>query len=181
MTITRVQLFVHKGWTFVHISQTYCRFLHLWSASSSWLLWLVLAGWAPLLRYSRVRFCYESLVPCRLFSVWFTSSANFSCLDRIRHADRVFHRICALTVPPLSCVFPFFSSLPFVRVVLGISDFWGYKVQSSEDSSACAASARVPANPVRHSTGNGTSAFCVKPPPTALRIWLHFGFFFGRQ
>ncbi len=67
----------------------------------------------------------------------------------------------------LSCVFPFFPSLPFVGVVPGISNFWGYKVRSSEDSSACAASPRVPADPVRHSTGNRMSAFRVKPrlPP----------------
>ncbi len=110
-----------------------------------------------------VFFSYN-LVPCRPFSVRFTSSANFSCLDRVQHADHTFHQVCDLTVPLLVCVFPFFSSLPFVGVVHSISESWGYKVWSSEDSSTYAASARVLADLVRQSTGNETSAFRVKPP-----------------
>ncbi len=60
-----------------------------------------------LLRCSQLRFLVHYSVPCRPFSVRFTS-ANFSCLDRVRHTDRTFRRVCALTVPPLSCACSFF-------------------------------------------------------------------------
>ncbi len=144
-----------------------CRLLHLRSASSNWLSWLVLAGRILLLRCSQLRFLVHYSAPWRPFSVRFTLSSNFSCLDRILHADRAFRRVCALTVPHLVCVcvcvFLFFSSLPFVEVVPCISNFWDYKVRSSEDSSTCVASARVLANLVRQLTGNGTSVFCSTP------------------
>ncbi len=75
--------------------------------------------------------------------------------------------VCSVEFAPLlchiSCVCSFFASLSFVEMVTGISDFWGYKVRSSKDSSACAASARVPADPVHQSTGNEASAFRVNP------------------
>ncbi len=54
-----------------------------------------------------VFFFSYNLVPCCSFSVRFTSSANPFCLDRIWHADRVFCRVCALTVPHLACAFLF--------------------------------------------------------------------------
>ncbi len=75
---------------------------------------------------------------CRPFSVRFTSSANF--LVSTASGMRTVHSV---EFPPLlchmSCVcVSFFASLSFVRMVPGISNFWGYKVRSSENYSTCA-------------------------------------------
>ncbi len=115
-----------------------------------------------------VFFSYN-LVPCRPFSVRFTSSTNFSCLDRIGHTDRTFHRVRVLTVPHFVCMF-LFCNFAVRQNGTRYSDCQCYKIRSSEDSSACTASTRVPADPVCQSTGNGTSALCVQLPSTALQI-----------
>ncbi len=97
-----------------------------------WFILAVVVEVQPLYSY----FFSYNLVPCHSFSVWFTSSANFSRLNHVRHADCVFRRVRTLTVPHLVSVFLLFSSLPFVRVVPIIFYLW---LQSSEDFSACAA------------------------------------------
>ncbi len=94
-----------------------------------------------------------------------------------RRADCAFHRVhspsCAA---PRVCV-PVFLIPPICQSGTRYSNFWCYEIQNSEDSSACAVSVRVPADPVYQPSANGTSTFWVQFPPTALRIWFHFGFF----
>ncbi len=128
------------------------------------------------LRYFREWFYYDILVPCRPFSVRFTSSASFSHLDHVRHMDRVFRRVCAPSyATPRVCVA--FSFIPSIRQSdTRYSDCQCYEIRSSEDYSACAASVRVTAIPVHQSTGSGTSAFHIQLPPTALQTWFRFGF-----
>ncbi len=105
---------------------------------------------------------YFVRAPCSLNGVWYT--------------DRAFRRVRAPSCAAPRVRVPVFSHpsrspewYPLFRLLV---------LRSLEDSSACVASARVSADPVRQSTVNGMSAFCVQFPPTALQIqfpcWVFF-------
>ncbi len=95
----------------------------------------------------------------------FTSSANFSCLDSVRHTNCEFHRVCAFScATPRVCV-PFFppSYLPDWHPLFSIC---GYEVWRTFPL------ARPPIRFINRPQTDCPLA------PTALQIWFHFGFFF---
>ncbi len=76
-----------------------------------------------LLRYSQVRFYYEILVPCRPFSVRFTSSANLVFLTTSGMRTVHSFEFAPLPVPHLACVLRFSHSFhsPEWYPLLGLS------------------------------------------------------------
>ncbi len=126
---------------------------------------------------TQVRFYYNISVSCRPFSVRFISSANVLSRQRLT---------CGPCVPsslrPFLChtsrVCPIFSSLQFVGLVpvilfvvmkfRGLFCLRGLHIGSSRSGSS------IIRKQIIHLQGS--------VPPTALRIWFHFWFFFfGRR